>query len=35
VGITIGDVIVEAARYICDGVNIAARLEVIADPGGI
>src|SRR6266850_7506649 len=35
VGINIGDVIVEAHDIFGDGVNIAARLESIAEPGGI
>src|SRR6266481_1704964 len=35
VGINIGDVIVEARDIFGDGVNIAARLEGIAEPGGI
>jgi class 3 adenylate cyclase len=35
VGINIGDVIVEADDILGDGVNIAARLEAIVDPGGI
>jgi hypothetical protein len=35
VGINIGDVIVEPHDIFGDGVNIAARLEDIADPGGI
>jgi TolB-like protein len=35
VGINIGDVIVEPNDIFGDGVNIAARLESIADPGGI
>ena len=35
VGINIGDVIVEAHDIFGDGVNIAARLEGIATPGGI
>jgi hypothetical protein len=35
VGINIGDVIVEAHDIFGDGVNIAARLEGIAQPGGI
>ena len=34
VGINIGDVIVEPHDIFGDGVNIAARLESIADPGG-
>jgi adenylate cyclase len=35
VGINIGDVIVESHDIFGDGVNIAARLESIAEPGGI
>jgi len=35
VGINIGDVIVEPHDIFGDGVNIAARLEGISDPGGI
>jgi class 3 adenylate cyclase len=35
VGINIGDVIVETHDIFGDGVNIAARLESIAEPGGI
>src|ERR1700674_3962346 len=35
VGINIGDVIAEPHDIFGDGVNIAARLEGIADPGGI
>ena len=34
VGINIGDIIVEAHYIFGDGVNIAARLEGIAEPGG-
>jgi TolB-like protein/class 3 adenylate cyclase/Flp pilus assembly protein TadD len=35
VGVNIGDVIVEPHDIFGDGVNIAARLEGIAEPGGI
>src|SRR5512132_4116172 len=35
VGINIGDVIVEPHDIFGDGVNIAARLEGVAEPGGI
>jgi TolB-like protein/class 3 adenylate cyclase len=35
VGINIGDIIVEPHDIFGDGVNIAARLEGIAEPGGI
>src|SRR6266498_4086347 len=34
-GINLGDVVVEGEDLLGDGVNIAARLEGIADPGGI
>ena len=34
-GINIGDVIYDEARIYGDGINIAARLESIAEPGGI
>jgi class 3 adenylate cyclase/pimeloyl-ACP methyl ester carboxylesterase len=34
-GVNIGDVIFDEARIYGDGINIAARLEAIAEPGGI
>jgi TolB-like protein/Tfp pilus assembly protein PilF len=35
IGIHLGDVVVDGADLLGDGVNIAARLEGIAEPGGI
>ena len=35
IGINLGDVIEEEDRIFGDGVNIAARLESLAEPGGI
>src|SRR5215467_10079474 len=35
VGINLGDIIIDGDDILGDGVNIAARLEGIAEPGGI
>jgi TolB-like protein/class 3 adenylate cyclase len=35
IGVHIGDVIVQGDNLLGDGVNIAARLEALAEPGGI
>jgi TolB-like protein/class 3 adenylate cyclase len=35
IGINLGDVVVEGDDILGDGVNIAARLEAMAEPGGI
>jgi class 3 adenylate cyclase len=35
IGINLGDVVVEAGDLFGDGVNIAARLEQICEPGGV
>jgi class 3 adenylate cyclase len=35
IGINLGDVLIEGDDILGDGVNIAARLEGVADPGGI
>src|SRR6202030_1588277 len=34
-GINVGDIVVEDGDIFGDGVNVAARLEAIAEPGGI
>ena len=35
IGVNLGDVIVEEHNIFGDGVNVAARLEALAEPGGI
>jgi adenylate cyclase len=35
IGINLGDIIVEGSDIFGDGVNVAARLEALSDPGGI
>ena len=35
IGVNLGDVMVEGSDLYGDGVNIAGRLEAIAEPGGI
>src|SRR5882672_1328194 len=35
IGVNLGDVIVEGSDLYGDGVNVAARLEALAEPGGV
>ena len=35
IGVNLGDVVVEGDNLFGDGVNVAARLQALADPGGI
>jgi class 3 adenylate cyclase len=35
IGINIGDIIIDRGDIFGDGVNVAARLEAVADPGGV
>jgi len=35
IGINLGDVVIEGTDLFGDGVNIAARLQALADPGGV
>jgi len=35
IGINLGDIIVEGSDIFGDGVNVAARLEALAEPGGV
>jgi adenylate cyclase len=35
IGINVGDIIIDGDDILVTGVNVAARLEALADPGGI
>jgi adenylate cyclase len=35
IGVSLGDVVVQGSDLLGEGVNIAARLEAMAEPGGI
>jgi len=35
IGVNVGDVVIEGGDILGDGVNIAARLEGVAEPGGV
>ena len=35
IGINLGDIVIDGEDILGDGVNVAARLEALADPGGI